>query len=110
MYLHTVHRALRVASAGLMALVLVVLSGCAGNAQQASTGEYIDDTVITAKVKTAIADDLGLASAADINVETFKGTVQLSGFTDSSNEKLAAGRIAASIDGVQAVENKISVK
>lgn len=82
---------------------------CAGTATETSTGEYIDDAAITAKVKTDLLqsdDTSGLA----ITVETFKGTVQLSGFADSEHEKRRAEEIASKVNGVERVDNKISVK
>ena len=66
----------------LSAILLASLLGCASTSKQEGTGEYVDDTVITTKVKAAILDEPTLKSA-EINVETFKGTVQLSGFVSS---------------------------
>jgi osmotically-inducible protein OsmY len=83
--------------------------GCAGSSTTSSTGEYIDDATLTAKVKTALYKSKD-ASGTAINVDTFKGTVQLSGFVDSESEKQRAGEIAAAIDGVKKVENNLSVK
>ena len=65
-----------------LAVILVTAVGCASTSKQESTGEYVDDSVITAKVKTAIFNEPTLKSA-EINVETFKGNVQLSGFVSS---------------------------
>lgn len=73
-----------------------------------STGEYIDDNTVNASVKAAlIADET--TKAHEINVETFKGVVQLSGFVESDKEKDAAGKIAKSVDGVKDVRNNIAV-
>jgi hypothetical protein len=94
-------------AAGLGSAVLG--TGCAGSATKESTGEYIDNSAITARVKAALADD-EFVKAREINVETFRGTVQLSGFVNTSEEKSRAGRIAASIAGVQDVKNNITVK
>ena len=88
---------------------LLVAAGCAGNATQESTGEYIDDAAISTKVKSKLLVDKD-ASGMDIKVETFKGIVQLSGFVDSETERQRAGQIAAGIDGVRRVENRISVR
>lgn len=74
-----------------------------------STGGYMDDALITAKVKAALAKDPG-ASALAISVETTKGTVQLSGSVDSADEKMKAESIARGVEGVQTVENKLTVK
>lgn len=94
-------------------LICIVLSaaflGCAGSQKQESTGEYIDDSVITARVKAAIAQDPSL-SAFQINVETFKGEVQLSGFVDSARDKTRAGEVAAGVKGVKSVKNDLVVK
>ncbi len=74
-----------------------------------STGEYVDDTVITSKVKTALLSDSGLKSF-DIGVETFKGVVQLSGFVSSSAAMSQAVRVAGGIKGVSSVRNDMRVK
>jgi len=74
-----------------------------------STGEYVDDTVITSKVKTALLSDSGLKSF-NIGVETFKDTVQLSGFVNSEQVKARAGEVAAGIAGVRSVRNNLIVK
>lgn len=83
--------------------------GCAGTAKQASTGEYIDDTVLTAKVKAAVFDEPSLKSS-EINVETFKGTVQLSGFVNSQADINKAVEVARRVDGVKSVKNDMRVK
>ena len=83
--------------------------GCAGTATRESTGEYIDASVLTSKVKTAIYNDPTL-KVLQINVETFKGVVQLSGFVDSAQAAARAVEVARSVEGVKAVKNKMSVK
>lgn len=94
---------------------LLLLSGiaftaaCSSTATRQSTGEYIDDTALTAKVKTALIKD-EMVKAADVQVETFRGTVQLSGFVDSSVQKDRAEQVARGINGVQAVTNNIQLK
>jgi hyperosmotically inducible protein len=93
--------------AGLGAAALS--SGCAGSATQASTGELIDDGATTAKVKAALVKD-PVVKALEVKVETFKGVVQLSGFVTTEAEKLQAGRVAASVNGVSSVKNDIVVK
>ena len=90
------------------ALALVLLGGCAGSPKQESTGEYIDDSALTAKVKTALLQDPQLSGLA-INVDTFKGTVQLSGFANSSAELRHAEAVARSVAGVKAVRNDIEI-
>src|SRR5689334_11597160 len=79
--------------------VLSLPTGCAGTATRKSTGEYVDDAAITAKVKTAFVKD-DVVKAMQVDVTTFKGTVQLSGFVDTAEQKARAGQIAASINGV----------
>ncbi|OGQ01087.1 MAG: transporter [Deltaproteobacteria bacterium RBG_19FT_COMBO_60_16] len=94
----------------LVCIVLITaFLGCAGSQKRESTGEYIDDSVITTKVKAAIAKDPSL-SALQINVETFKGAVQLSGFVDSAQSKSKAGEVAAGVKGVKSVKNDLVVK
>jgi len=91
------------------ALAVVLLGGCAGSSTQESTGEYIDDTTLTTKVKTALLHDPQVSGLA-INVETFKGEVQLSGFANSEAERQRAATLASSVDGVAAVKNDIRLK
>lgn len=93
----------------MIALLLSLMVGCASTSRQESTGEYIDDSVITAKVKAAVFDDPAL-SAAEINVETFKGEVQLSGFVDSQADINKAATLARSVKGVTSVKNNMHVK
>ena len=84
-------------------------TGCAGTSTQESTGEYIDDATITAKVKAAFVKD-ETVSAGQVSVTTFKGNVQLSGFVDTAEAKTRAGQIAGTIEGVTNVTNNITVK
>ncbi len=88
---------------------LVTLAGCASTEKQSGTGEYIDDTVITTKVKTAIITDTNLKSS-EINVETFKGVVQLSGFVSSQSDIDQAVVIARKVKGVKSVKNNMQLK
>lgn len=90
-------------------LLGLILAGCSSTAKQASAGEYIDDTVITAKVKTAIFNDENL-KATEINVETFKGVVQLSGFVTSQANVDRATTVARGVKGVKSVKNDIRLK
>jgi osmotically-inducible protein OsmY len=85
------------------------VTGCAGTPTRESTGEYIDDSTITAKVKAALVADK-LVSAFAVSVETYKGAVQLSGFVDTPAQKQAAETDAMGVQGVRSVENKITVK
>ncbi|MBP7141037.1 MAG: BON domain-containing protein [Opitutaceae bacterium] len=90
-------------------LSTVGLTGCAGTATTESTGEYIDNTAITARVKKAFASD-ELVRARDITVESFRGTVQLSGFVNTLEQKERAEALTKSIPGVKEVKNNIIVK
>ena len=87
----------------IAAIMLALATGCAGDAKKESTGEYIDDTAITAKVKAAILDDPTL-KVLQINVETYRGTVQLSGFVESramAERAVAAARRVAGVKGIR---------
>lgn len=93
---------------GIAVLALAALAACAATRTQQSTGEHIDDALITTKVKAALIDEPA-TKARHIEVDTFRGTVQLSGFVDSADEKAAATRVAHSVSGVQNVRNNLSV-
>ena len=94
----------------LVILVLIIaLVACASTSKRESTGEYVDDSVITTKVKSLLANDNFLKSF-QISVETYKGTVQLSGFVNSQQAVDKAGQIARSIKGVESVKNNLIVK
>ena len=94
----------------LLAIVATVgMAGCASTAKTEGTGEYIDDTVITGKVKTAIFEQPGLKSA-EINVETFNGVVQLSGFVSSQANINTAVVVAKNVGGVTSVKNDMRLK
>lgn len=92
-----------------LAIVLASLLGCAGTSKKEATGEYIDDTVITTKVKAAILAEPSLKSS-EINVETFKGTVQLSGFVNSRGDITKAVEVARGVKGVTSVKNDMRLK
>jgi osmotically-inducible protein OsmY len=92
-----------------LVILMVSLLGCASTATKEGTGEYIDDSVITAKVKAAIFGDETLKSS-EINVETFKGVVQLSGFVKSPADIARATEVARSVKGVTSVKNDMRVK
>ncbi len=88
---------------------LAFLAGCASTPTRESTGEYVDDSTITTKVKAAfVADET--VKARQVNVETFKGVVQLSGFVNTPEEKARAEQIAAGVVGVRSVQNQITIK
>ncbi|MDD2317074.1 MAG: BON domain-containing protein [Desulfobacterales bacterium] len=90
-------------------MLIASLAACASTSKQSSTGEYIDDSVITTKVKSLLAADAFLKSF-QIGVETFKGTVQLSGFVDSQQTADKAVEIARGVKGVTSVKNNMIVK
>ena len=100
---------IRLFSAFFLALTLMAAAGCASTQKQAGTGEYFDDSVITTKVKAAILHEPSLSSA-EINVETFKGVVQLSGFVNSSADINKAVEIARDVKGVNSVKNDMRLK
>lgn len=93
----------------LVAALLVFFVGCASTQQQESTGEYIDDSSLTTKVKAAVFNEPTLKSA-EINVETFKGIVQLSGFVSSQTAINKAVDVASQVKGVKSVKNDMRVK
>lgn len=99
------HRFNAAIAAGLVAF----LSACAPTATREGTGEYIDDTVITSKVKAAFAADPQV-KATQVQVETFKGVVQLSGFVDSRASAQKAAQIAREVKGVKEVKNDTVVR
>jgi osmotically-inducible protein OsmY len=93
----------------VLVMLMVALVACASTSKQESTGEYVDDSVITTKVKALLAEDDFLKSF-QISVETYKGTVQLSGFVSSQKAIDKAGEIARSVNGVKTVRNNLIVK
>lgn len=93
----------------IFTILLASLLGCAGTSTKEGTGEYFDDSVITTKVKAAIFKEPSLKSS-EINVETFKGTVQLSGFVSSRAEINKAAEVARGVQGVTSVRNDIRMK
>jgi hyperosmotically inducible periplasmic protein len=98
------------ACVGIAALGSIAgLTGCAGNRTDRSTGEYIDDKSLDVRVHDALKDNAEY-KFDDVNVTSFRGTVQLSGFVDTSAQKSKAGEIAKNVEGVKDIENNISVK
>ncbi len=102
-------RHLQFLKGGLMATVLAMSVGCASTATQEGTGEYLDDTWITTRVKAAMFNESSLKSA-EINVETFKGDVQLSGFVNSAEDINKAVALVRATPGVKSVKNDMRVK
>jgi len=77
---------------------------------QRNAGEFTDDAAITAKVKSAIASDVGARTAANVNVDTYKGVVQLSGFVDSQDQATRAVAASQKVSGVKSVKNDLRLK
>lgn len=103
-------RALAVA---LLGLAGALAGGCAGPSEspsQRSAGEFTDDAAVTAKVKSAIATEVGARTAAAVNVDTYRGTVQLTGFVDDRDTAQRAEAAAKKVGGVRAVKNSIRLK
>lgn len=103
---------LRILNAALAAIA-VALSGCASDRPpetKRTTGEFTSDATLTAKVKSAIATDVGARTAAAINIETYRGVVQLTGFVNSSDQAERAEAAAKKVDGVRSVKNDVRIK
>ncbi|MBI4632311.1 MAG: BON domain-containing protein [Deltaproteobacteria bacterium] len=90
-------------------LLRILFAACASTPTRESTGEYVDDAVITTKVKTLLAAD-DFLKAFQIGVETYRGTVQLSGFVNSQQAVDKAGEIAGGVNGVKSIKNNLIVK
>jgi len=93
----------------LIAASVLLAAGCSSTPSQSSTGQYIDDSAITTKVKTAIFNEPTL-KVLQINVETYKSVVQLSGFANSNTDISTASKLAESIAGVKSVKNDMRLK
>src|SRR5512139_3877850 len=93
----------------VLLMLIATFAACASTRTQESTGEYVDDSVITTKVKSLLAED-DFFKSFQISVETYKGTVQLSGFVNSQQAVDKAGQIARSVQGVKSVKNNLIVK
>jgi osmotically-inducible protein OsmY len=89
-------------------LLAAALAGCAATAQDRSTGRVVDDAALTAKVKASIAEEDGV-SATSVNVTTYRGTVQLSGFVESEEARRRAENAARDVEGVRTVQNDLRV-
>ena len=85
------------------------LTGCAGNRYTQSTGEHIDDTATSSRVRSSLSEDTQY-KYGDVSVQTFKGVVQLSGFVNSRDQKNRAGELAKRVQGIREVQNNITVK
>jgi osmotically-inducible protein OsmY len=93
----------------MLVVLITGFAACASTSKQEGAGEYVDDSVITTKVKSQLAADDFLKSF-EISVETYKGIVQLSGFVGSQQAIDKAGEIARGVQGVKSVENDLNVK
>ena len=87
----------------------IQIAGCAPTATDRGTGEFVDDGALTARVKTAIANEAGPGRALNVNVTSYRGTVQLSGFVETPQAVQRAGEIARSVEGVRSVKNDLTV-
>lgn len=96
-------------SLGLSALLLLTATGCAVTRGQESVGTYIDDAAITTNVKTLLLENK-VTDGTSITVETLRGTVMLSGFAKSTNERQTAGRLASNVPGVVGVRNELAIR
>jgi osmotically-inducible protein OsmY len=93
----------------LSVVAITGLVGCAGDRYERSTGEYIDDKSLNSRVRSALNDNADY-TFSDVSVNSFRGTVQLSGFVNTSDQKRKAGEIAEKVQGTKTVENNITVK
>lgn len=91
-------------------ICLLGLSACASTANSESTGQYFDSTAVTTKVKASLANTIGLKSLKAIDVTTYKGVVQLSGFVTNQKEIDEAVAVVKKVAGVKSVENSLLVK
>lgn len=106
----TIRKMLKIVNCFILGLLLLGgVAGCTENAKRESTGEYLDDMVLTSKVKATFLGDSRL-KVLDINVKTYKGTVQLSGFVDTQQEADRAVQLSRTIKGVKAVNNSLIIK
>lgn len=96
--------------AGMIALGAFGCAAPGGSSTQRSAGQFTDDAAITAKVKSAIATDVGARTAAAVNVDTYRGTVELSGFVDDKATAERAAAAAKKVSGVREVKNALRLK
>ncbi len=103
-----------VLNAALGTIAAAVLSACASSKQppeaKRTTGEFTNDAALTAKVKSAIATDVGARTAAAINIDTYRGVVQLTGFVNSPEQAQRAEAAAKKVEGVRSVKNDVRIK
>lgn len=94
----------------LAAFGAATLAGCSSSPNQRGVGQVVDDSVLTARVKTALATEAGISDAMNVNVNTYRGTVQLSGFVESDQVARRAAEVAKNVDGVRSVKNDLRVR
>lgn len=99
----------RLRTMAAVGLLAASLTACGGSATKQSTGEHLDDGMISAKVKTTLYNDQEVKGSS-VNVDTFKGVVQLSGFVRSDGERVRAGELARGVAGVSEVRNDLQVR
>jgi hyperosmotically inducible periplasmic protein len=103
-----------VLNAALGTIAVALLSACASDKQPSeekrTTGEFTSDAALTAKVKSAIATDVGARTAAAINIDTYRGVVQLTGFVNSPEQAQRAETAAKKVEGVRSVKNDVRIK
>jgi len=93
----------------VLLMLVATFAACASTRTRESAGEYVDDSVITTKVKSLLAEDDFLKSF-QISVETYQGTVQLSGFVNSQKAVDKAAEITRSVNGIKSIKNNLIVK
>lgn len=93
-------------------IAALALAACASTPPETSrtTGEFTNDATLTARVKSAIATDVGARTAAAINIESYRGVVQLTGFADSREQAARAEEAAKKVNGVRSVKNEVRIK
>ena len=99
----------RTFAVAVVAALGLALAGCSSSPESRGTGQVVDDAGLTARVKTAIGREAGLGTATNVNVTTYRGVVQLSGFVDSQQIADRAAEVARSVDGVKSVQNDLRV-
>ena len=101
---------MRILTVILSMVISLLVAACAPTSTSRSTGQVLDDTSITARVKTEIAQTQGIGDAAAINVDTYRGVVSLAGFVDNEQQKRTAGQAAMRVSGVEKVFNNLQLK
>jgi hypothetical protein len=100
---------LRAVAISLVAAGALLQAGCASSPDSRATGQVVDDAALTARVKSALAVDAGVETAANVDVTSYRGVVQLSGFVESQDAARRAVAVAKQVDGVRSVRNDLRV-